>query len=207
MTIELSWSGAQVGGTWEFTGFMHDISERKRLEATLNTMALHDALTGLLNRRAFMEALEGEMARFQRHRRPSTLLMLDLDHFKLVNDRHGHAVGDLVLAQVCATVRERLRRTDRIGRLGGEEFAVLLPDTEQEGALVLAETLRRAVAALEVLTPSGPLAVTVSIGLATFKPGEHDAVPLLSRADQALYQAKAQGRNRVAVAEDVVAEV
>jgi diguanylate cyclase (GGDEF)-like protein/PAS domain S-box-containing protein len=195
------------GHLCHFIAVLEDISERKAQELELKRLATTDALTGVLNRRAFMEALEDELARFLRHRRPSTVLMLDLDHFKLVNDRHGHAVGDLVLAQTCVAVRERLRRTDRVGRLGGEEFAVLLPDTEQEGALVLADTLRRAVAGLEVPTPLGPLTVTVSIGLATFNPAEQDAAPLLRRADQALYQAKAQGRNRVAVAEEAVAEV
>jgi diguanylate cyclase (GGDEF)-like protein/PAS domain S-box-containing protein len=184
-----------------FIAVMEDISARKRQEQELKRLATTDALTGLLNRRAFLEEVVQELQRYRRHGHEGALLMLDLDHFKRVNDRHGHAVGDAVLVQVSAALRERLRLTDRIGRLGGEEFAVLLPETGPEGALALAQALREEVGAQRIPTPDGPLGVTVSIGLSGFAPGETDAVPLLGRADQALYQAKEQGRNRVVVAE------
>jgi diguanylate cyclase (GGDEF)-like protein/PAS domain S-box-containing protein len=182
-----------------FIAVMEDISQRKQQERELHRLATTDALTGVLNRRAFMESLELELARVQRHGRGGTLLMLDLDHFKQVNDRHGHAMGDTVLVQVTALLRERLRRTDRIGRLGGEEFSVLLPETTLDGAQLLAEMLRRAVAGQEIATPTGPLSVTVSIGLTDFGAHERDPARLLSRADRALYQAKAQGRDQVVV--------
>jgi diguanylate cyclase (GGDEF)-like protein/PAS domain S-box-containing protein len=188
-----------------FIAVMEDISTRKRQEQELQRLATTDALTGLLNRRAFLQEVEQELQRFRRHGRAGTLLMLDLDHFKRVNDRYGHPVGDTVLVQVSAVLRERLRLTDRIGRLGGEEFAVLLPETEPQGALPLAQVLREAVAALRIATPMGPLGVTVSIGLAVFLPGEPDAAPLLNRADKALYQAKEQGRDRVVVAQELAA--
>ncbi|WP_157269436.1 sensor domain-containing diguanylate cyclase [Azohydromonas aeria] len=181
-----------------FVGVFQDITERKRHEAELQRLATTDELTGVLNRRAFLDEVERELARFQRHGHAGALLMLDLDHFKQVNDRHGHAAGDAVLVQVCAALRERLRRSDRIGRLGGEEFALLLPETPAEGAAVLAESLRREVAALEIGTPAGPLRVTASIGVAAFAASEADAAALLGRADRALYAAKALGRNRVA---------
>ncbi|WP_157118971.1 diguanylate cyclase [Azohydromonas lata] len=193
------------GSVRHFIAVLEDISERKARELELRRLATTDALTGVLNRRAFLEALEEELVRYQRHRRVGAVLMLDLDHFKLINDRHGHAAGDVVLAQVCAVARERLRRTDRMGRLGGEEFAVLLPDTTREGAAVLAETLRHAVAGQDVSTAAGPLNVTVSIGVAAFGPTERETTPLLGRADRALYQAKDEGRNRVVVAQDAAA--
>lgn len=184
-----------------FIAVMEDISARKRQEQELKRLATTDALTGLLNRRAFLEEVVQALQRYRRHGDEGALLMLDLDHFKRVNDRYGHPVGDAVLVQVSAALRGRLRLTDRIGRLGGEEFAVLLPETGPEGALALAQALREEVGAQRIPTPEGPLAVTVSIGLSGFAPGEADAVALLGRADQALYQAKEQGRNRVVVAE------
>ncbi|NML16604.1 diguanylate cyclase [Azohydromonas caseinilytica] len=182
-----------------YVGVFQDISARKRQERELQRLATTDALTGVLNRRAFLDELGQELARFRRHGRAGALLMLDLDHFKQVNDRHGHAVGDAVLVRLCMVLRERLRRTDHVGRLGGEEFAVLLPETGVEEAWALAQALRQAVAAQRVPTADAAVAVgvTVSIGLAPFRPGETDPAPLLVRADEALYQAKAQGRDRV----------
>ncbi len=184
-----------------FIAVTEDISARKRQEQELKRLATTDALTGLLNRRVFLDEVAQELQRYRRHGHEGALLMLDLDHFKRVNDRYGHALGDEVLVRVSAALRERLRLTDRIGRLGGEEFAVLLPETGPEGALALAQALREAVGAQRVPTPDGPLGVTVSIGLSAFAPGETDAGPLLGRADRALYRAKDQGRNRVVVAE------
>ena len=182
-----------------YVGVFQDISARKRQEQELQRLATTDALTGVLNRRAFLDELGQELARFRRHGRAGVLLMLDLDHFKQVNDRHGHAVGDAVLVRLCAVLRERLRRTDHVGRLGGEEFAVLLPETGTEEALALAQTLRQGVAAQRVPTGNAAVSVsvTVSIGLAPFHAGESEPAPLLNRADEALYAAKAQGRDRV----------
>ena len=125
--------------------------------------------------------------------------MFDLDWFKQVNDRHGHAVGDEVLIQVCQQVGQRLRRSDHLGRLGGEEFAVLLPDTHLEGARAAAEVLCQGVAMQPVMTSVGPVSVTVSVGVAEVDLNDR-AEDALARADAALYRAKSLGRNRVEVA-------
>jgi len=165
----------------------------------LEKLALTDPLTGLANRRAFQQALEAELSRVARHGRPASLLFLDLDHFKGVNDAHGHAVGDEVLAAFALVLKRGSRRGDLAARIGGEEFAVLLPTTGVVPAGLVAERIRRA-------TETRPLGravsvpVTVSIGL-TSTEGQAQppaAEELLRRADAALYRAKAEGRNRVA---------
>jgi len=164
----------------------------------LEKLALTDPLTGLANRRAFQQALEAELSRVSRHGRPASLLFLDLDHFKGVNDAHGHAVGDEVLAAFALVLKRGSRRGDLAARVGGEEFAVLLPTTGAVPAGLVAERIRRATESRSLgRTVSVP--VTVSIGLTST---EEQAPPpaaeeLLRRADAALYRAKAEGRNRV----------
>lgn len=165
----------------------------------LEKLALTDPLTGLANRRAFQEALEAEVARSGRHGRPASLLFLDLDRFKTVNDEHGHAAGDEVLSGFSAVLRRGCRRGDLAARIGGEEFAVLLPMTGRVPATLVAERIRRATEAYPLgLTVSVP--VTVSVGVASTEelPEAPEAAGLLRRADAALYRAKADGRNRVA---------
>jgi diguanylate cyclase (GGDEF)-like protein len=165
----------------------------------LEKLALTDPLTGLANRRAFQEALGAELARSVRHGRPASLLFLDLDHFKQVNDDHGHAVGDEVLSGFSAVLRRGCRRGDLAARVGGEEFAVLLPTTGRVPATLVAERIRRATEAHSLgLTVAVP--VTVSVGVASTEelPEAPEAAGLLRRADAALYRAKAEGRNRVA---------
>ena len=166
---------------------------RAELEAARRE-AESDALTGLPNRRGFDRALAAALA----GRGPAFLLMLDIDHFKAVNDRHGHAVGDLVLAEVAATLRACLRPADTAARLGGEELAVVLDGATPEAAGAFAETLRQAIAASGVLVEDGAPAVrvTASLGIARALPGE-DARALFERADRLLYEAKQAGRNRV----------
>jgi diguanylate cyclase (GGDEF)-like protein/putative nucleotidyltransferase with HDIG domain len=165
-----------------------------RLIARLADAARTDALTGLLNRRGFQELMEIEIERALRSSRPLAILVGDLDHFKHLNDRFGHAAGDLALKRFAEIASQASRRIDAVARIGGEEFALLLPDTEQHAAYLLAERLRRAVkepgAANEAELP------TVSFGVASFPTHAADAAALMHAADQALYAAKAMGRDR-----------
>jgi len=186
----------QQGQPFGLLWLMRDISERKRRETDLQTLASTDALTGLPNRRAFLSHLEQTLARGSADNgKAGCLLMLDVDHFKRVNDSHGHAVGDQVLIHLADTVRTVLRREDLPGRLGGEEFAVLLPGTSAEGGYRLAERLRQALAARPASTTVGPQWITISIGLCPLDGAGLNT--LLERADQALYEAKRNGRDRV----------
>lgn len=169
----------------------------ERAEERRHQEALHDALTGLANRRALLEALERECRRAMRTAQPLAALMLDLDHFKRVNDERGHLVGDAVLREVARHLAERVRAYDVVGRFGGEEFLVLLPGTTGEGAMAVAEALRHD---LETPVRCGDEAidVTVSIGVSSRVPvrDERGCEALIASADRALYRAKERGRNR-----------
>lgn len=164
----------------------------------IRQLATHDDLTGLLNRRAMLDRMQLEQHRSLRSGSPLLIAQLDIDHFKAVNDTHGHAAGDLVLQRFADTVRRNVRDTDVLARWGGEEFVLLLCDTPAADAVALMERLRQAVQAMQVPVPQsgGPITVTVSIGLARHAPADPLA-GTLERADQALYAAKAGGRNRV----------
>jgi diguanylate cyclase (GGDEF)-like protein len=172
---------------------------KEQADARNRRLALQDDLTGLNNRRFIFEVLGQQLALAERHGWPMALLIVDVDHFKRVNDTHGHLIGDQVLRELAACIRSRLRAQDIAGRWGGEEFIVLLPDTDATGATVLAEDLRVAVQQLRCLDPQGrPLPLTVSIGLhAQPQPTSRQRDELLAAADQAMYQAKRLGRNRV----------
>ena len=171
---------------------------KDRADADNRYFAAHDALTGVANRRALILALDRDVARAVRSGEPYALLMLDIDHFKAVNDSHGHRAGDQVLCHVAAILRARLRAQDMVGRYGGEEFLVLLPDTPLRGAADLAESLRQAVAQAPCLYEGRSIAVTVSIGIFGGRLEPADSWDMLIHtADQALYAAKAAGRNRV----------
>ena len=172
--------------------------------AVAEIRAATDGLTGLPNKRAVTDALKRTFAQAATTKAPLALLLLDLDHFKQINDQRGHAVGDQVLANVGATLRSVLRARDFAGRNGGEEFAVLLPDTEIGAALEIAERVRAAIA--EISLPGTDVSVTASIGVAGF-PGQASTLDRLERlADAALYLAKRQGRNRVELAEPPLAD-
>jgi len=173
-----------------------DITAQKRLEERLRELAMHDDLTGLYNRRHFTELAEAELGRVRRTGASLSVAMVDIDHFKRVNDFFGHAVGDLALKEVAAAMRETLRGSDVPARLGGEEFVVLLNDTPVEGALSVTERLRERIGRAEVqVGPDRVARFTISAGVAELAPGEPlDA--LLARADEALYRAKSEGRNR-----------
>lgn len=164
----------------------------------LEELVFFDELTSLRNRRAILHDLESRVAGAARHDLRLSVLMLDIDRFKAINDDHGHRVGDTVLREVAARLRARLRLEDLAGRLGGDELLIILPETDATGADSLARSIGSAVATEPVQTPDGSVAVTVSIGSAAWA-GE-DVASLLERADRALYSAKAQGRDRTVAA-------
>lgn len=189
------------GRIHHFVGIKQDITERKRMEEELQNLATTDSLTGLSNRRSFLGRLDQETTRLQRFKEPrAALLMLDLDHFKQVNDTYGHAAGDKVLRSFAAVVHDSLRKTDQAGRLGGEEFAVLLFGTEERGAWEFAERLREQVASKDIPYDGGTLNISVSIGVTVITSDDATADAPMLRADEALYRAKANGRNRVEMA-------
>jgi diguanylate cyclase (GGDEF)-like protein/PAS domain S-box-containing protein len=176
-------------------------NELRQVHQELERLAHTDPLTGLHNRRYFMQRLHQEVERVRRSGHALSVLLLDLDRFKSINDTHGHAIGDRVLQRVAEVLADGGRASDVAARLGGEEFALLLPETPIDGALRLAERLRRVVA--EQLVRDGhrePVAVTTSVGVATLSPAAPGADELLRQADMALYQAKRGGRNAVGCA-------
>ncbi|MDE2400527.1 MAG: GGDEF domain-containing protein [Burkholderiales bacterium] len=173
-----------------------------RLVRRLEHLSHHDALTGLLNRRAFELLLDREAQRLQRFGQPFTVLMVDIDHFKRINDRLGHAGGDAVLRAVSQTLQAHARGVDRVARVGGEEFSVLLPQTLHEGAGLAAERLRQAISQINIPWADESITVTISTGVATANDSLEALPSLLRRADDALYQAKAEGRNKVVSAPD-----
>jgi len=184
-----------------FVAQIQDITERKSLLDKLALQAREDYLTGLANRRHFLEQAEAQLAHVQRYGNTLSLLMLDIDHFKDINDTYGHKIGDLVLQRLSHIMRGTLRTVDIIGRIGGEEFVMLLPETHLQEAVEAAERLREMVTEAEIVLETGTvLHVTVSIGVATLRDKAANLETLLSRADQALYQAKAAGRNKVCAA-------
>jgi diguanylate cyclase (GGDEF)-like protein len=185
------------GSIQHFVAVKQDITERKRMEGELRQLASTDPLTGIANRRRFLEAMNAELQRIRRYGNGGSLLMLDLDHFKRVNDKHGHAAGDEVLRHFTVLVQRHLRTTDLLGRLGGEEFGVLLTETPHAGAREFAERLRRHVEAEPAATGHGSIPVTVSIGLTVLTGSDAAPDDVLARADEALYEAKSKGRNRV----------
>lgn len=175
---------------------VHDITTKKEAEQALRELATLDSLTGAFNRRHFFEVARSSVALAERHGSTTCAAMIDVDHFKEVNDRHGHAVGDEVLAMVGRICRLESRETDIVARYGGEEFALLLPETNLETASAVVERIRKVLAAVFVATPNGPVGVTVSAGVAQRR-SEEPLDSLLRRADAALYEAKRAGRDRV----------
>jgi diguanylate cyclase (GGDEF)-like protein len=174
--------------------------ENARLHRMVERQALVDGLTGLANRRHLDQELASDLARAERAGGSVALILADLDDFKAVNDRYGHACGDVVLREFATLMHEVVREGDTAGRWGGEEFALLLPDTDVEGAGRVAERLRRALETQVILSPEGqPLRVTVSLGVAGY-PEAGGRTELVEAADEALYRAKRAGKNRVVVA-------
>jgi diguanylate cyclase (GGDEF)-like protein len=162
-------------------------------------LATHDALTELCNRRHFSELADKEIARAIRHQRPLSLCILDVDLFKPINDRHGHIRGDEVLRQVAAVLRRHARSEDVAARIGGEEFALLLPECAATDAALLADRLREAIATTTFAPGGEAQQITVSIGIAALSPARDTRPALMAAADAALYRAKSEGRNRVRI--------
>jgi len=173
--------------------------ENARLFREVEHLSLTDPLTGLSNRRGFMDDARRNIDIANRHKRPISVLMLDIDHFKAVNDTYGHATGDKVLAGVALVCHKLLRTTDLLARFGGEEFCLLLPETRAENALLLAERLRIAISAARFEAESQSFSVTVSIGISECRNAANSLDILLVRSDEALYKAKNTGRNRVLI--------
>lgn len=188
-----------AGAPLRSLGTVQDVTQNVLLEEKLRDQAQSDYLTGLANRRHFVHRAEVEIARTARYGHPLSLMMLDIDHFKAVNDAHGHHQGDIALQLVASQCQMTLREGDVLGRLGGEEFAAILPETGDEGARSLAQRLRAAIASETMTTTTGDaVGLTVSIGLATLAAGDTcDLEVLLKQADAALYEAKRSGRDCV----------
>ncbi len=165
--------------------------------AIIAEQSVRDVLTGIYNRRKLEEQLAAEIARAERYKRPLGLLMFDIDHFKRVNDTFGHLAGDEVIRHVAKIGSEGLRTSDFIGRYGGEEFVLILPEISAPGAMVVAERIRERVAAAPASFEGQSIGVTISVGVAEFGPASSTTVALLAEADEALYLSKKGGRNRV----------
>jgi diguanylate cyclase (GGDEF)-like protein/PAS domain S-box-containing protein len=187
----------------ELLGFVevfHDITEQKQREEKLYQRATRDPLTGLFNRGHFNELAAQEIERARRFAEPLSVVMLDIDHFKRINDNHGHDIGDRTIVSLARAVGEHIRKIDFCGRLGGEEFAILLPRANKEPALEFAQRLRRVLSEQRVpVAPGREISYTASLGVASLRSTVRDLADLLRNADAALYKAKREGRNRVEV--------
>lgn len=170
--------------------------DRSRL---LEQEILIDPLTGIYNRRAYDKRINEELQRYLRHGNLFSMLLLDVDHFKRINDRYGHTVGDTCLKEIIKRIRPILRKSDFLARFGGEEFIVFLPETDGKGAVEVAEKLRRVVEDTEFIYKAKVEKITISIGLTEVKPSGRSPDILFNRMDQAMYEAKRAGRNRVEV--------
>lgn len=190
----------QAGEVTHFVAIERDVTEQKALEKKLETLSRTDPLTGLLNRRSLEDFLDKEYSRFTRHDIQFSLLLLDIDHFKSINDQYGHDTGDRVLKMLADSCIAQLRKHDVMARYGGEEFCVVLPNTNGERAAVLAEKLRTTIAARTLGVNDEQIGVTSSIGVSEVQSSDKDSGEILKRADSALYEAKQSGRDRVHVA-------
>ncbi len=178
-------------------GIAEDITDKKRMEGELHRLATLDVLTQCSNRRYFFECAEREFAEARRNGSSLAFLLLDVDDFKQVNDTHGHQVGDQVLQRVAQCAAAALRRADLFGRIGGEEFAALLPGCDQQQARLIAERLQREVQRQSFTVEGTTFGVTLSQGLTGLRPGDRDLDALYNRADEGMYRAKRQGKNQV----------
>ncbi|NUN98171.1 MAG: sensor domain-containing diguanylate cyclase, partial [Candidatus Omnitrophica bacterium] len=171
--------------------------ENSHLYGELEKLAITDGLTGLANHRAFQERLVRELSRAQRFQQEVSLLIIDIDHFKSINDRHGHQVGDQVLRSVADALQDQLRKMDYVARYGGEEFAVIMPQTRKTESVRIAERLRERMANERFVKVDPTRSVTISVGVSEYPSDAREASQLVERADRALYFSKENGRNRV----------
>jgi diguanylate cyclase (GGDEF)-like protein len=189
------WSEDQIAGIKGFAETLSRSIDKRDQEARMYQLATTDSLTGVANHRHFIEQLSLEMKRSRRSSASCALLMMDIDHFKAVNDTYGHEAGDAVLVQLTSGMRNALRDIDTFGRLGGEEFAAVLPGAGVTTAMQVAERLRSFVEGNAVATRAGTIRVTISIGITLASGVDDNPDALLRRADSAMYQAKNEGRN------------
>ncbi len=185
------------GKVTHFAAIQRDISDYKKLEQDLQTLCRTDPLTTAANRRAFNEIISQEFSRFKRSQKEYALVMIDLDHFKSINDQHGHGTGDHVLIEVTERCKDNLRVHDIIARLGGEEFCILLPYTNQEQAQKVAERLRQKIEIMPIISEGKRIKVTISVGISLVAAGDVDGHDAIERADKKLLEAKSMGKNRV----------
>jgi len=194
---EIMLSEVDMEGEKVLQALVRDITKRKTMEDELKRLASTDPLTGADNRRSFLEKGAYELLRSRRYNHSLSFLMMDVDHFKTINDTYGHSTGDEVLRTFVLKSLKILRKTDIFGRIGGEEFAVILPETDRELALNIGERLRQKLSEIIVESDLGKVKFTVSIGLTMFEDESDTLVAIMGRADSALYKAKEAGRNRL----------
>ena len=185
------------GKLTHFASIQRDITQQKNLERELQVLCRTDPLTTAANRRAFDEILSQEFSRFKRSQKEYALIMIDIDHFKSVNDEYGHSVGDQVLIEVTEKCKDNLRYHDIVARLGGEEFCILLPYTNAIQAEGIAERLRGKIESMQIISEGYRINVTVSVGLSLVCSDDFDGHDAMQRADHKLLEAKTNGRNRV----------
>ena len=185
------------GEVTHFASIQRDITEYKKLEQDLQILCRTDPLTTAANRRAFNEILSQEFSRFKRSQKEYALIMIDLDHFKSINDQHGHSVGDQVLIEVTERCKDNIRVHDILARLGGEEFCILLPYTESKQAKKVAERLREKIEIKPIIVDGLRVKVTISVGISLVSTNDEDGHQAMERADQKLFQAKESGRNQI----------
>jgi diguanylate cyclase (GGDEF)-like protein len=178
-------------------GMARDVTEQKRMEDQLVALSRIDGLTGSYSRRYYLDKSEEVINMMRRYQRPASMMIADLDHFKTINDNYGHHAGDLALKVFTNVCRQEIRESDILGRLGGEEFGLMLPETTIHHAEILAERIRKAAAALEIKLDDTTIRITVSIGLAELNAEDISPETVMRRADLAMYQAKTRGRNQV----------
>ncbi|WP_319470644.1 PAS domain S-box protein [uncultured Pseudodesulfovibrio sp.] len=197
--VEVYSGPIMVNGRQLLYSVIHDITQRVAMEREIKEMATTDALTGVNNRHQFFLLAGQELNRTKRYKQPLTVLMLDIDYFKTINDTYGHQTGDIVLKKLADTAIATLRETDIFGRIGGEEFAAVLPETDSKDAQQVAERLRQTLATLTITSGNDSVSFTVSIGISEVHKTDTDIETSLNRADEALYRAKRTGRNRTAL--------
>jgi len=198
--LQFSPNTIEVDGQLYIFAFLRDISDLITLQEKLRSQAMIDELTGLLNRRSYIERTEIAFSKSIRHKQPLSLMMLDIDYFKKINDKFGHLVGDLTLKAFSNSVAKLIRTEDLLARVGGEEFIIVMENLSIDNALILAERIRSEIDNLLINASGHQIKLTVSIGLASMISDDHSLELLQHRCDKALYQAKNSGRNRVKLA-------